>query len=202
MKKKTPDKVILSEDQVDDLKAKILGNKLNDNEKDLLIKVLQGFVWLSKMLEAKKLSMRKLAKLFGFSSEKNKFEDDKNDKRPRGSGGGKSGHGRKGKDDYSRANKIVHSHESPKRGDRCPGCRRGKVYDIDPGIFIQVQGRSPLGETVHLRQKLRCNSCGEIFTACIPKELREQKYDENADISITVMSLLSWASSSTKLTKK
>lgn len=188
MKKKDPEKVKLSEDQVDELKAKILGNDLNENEKDLLIKVLQGFVWLSKMLEAKKLSMRKLAKLFGFSSEKNKNENkEKEDKGPKSGNGQRSGHGRKGKDDYTGANKVLHSHDSLEHGDRCPGCGKGKVYDIDPGVFIQVQGRSPLGATVHLSQKLRCNTCGEIFTAELPKELRKQKYDESADVSIAVM---------------
>ena len=60
----------LSQEEINELEAKIKGSKLDDASKDLIVKSLKGMIWLSKMLEAKKLSMRKLSKLFGFKTEK------------------------------------------------------------------------------------------------------------------------------------
>ena len=41
--------------------------------------------------------------------------------------------------------------------------------------------------TIHQVQKFRCGTCGEIFTAEAPKEVRKQKYDETADVAIALL---------------
>ena len=188
-KQNEPDRVQLSETELDELKQKIIEDKLSQKDKDLLIKALQGMLWLSKMLEAKKLSLRKLARLFGFKTEKSK--SGKNGGRPKGSGGksgGKpSGHGKNGKDDFSGAKKVFHEHSEHKEGDRCPVCDRGNLYSTPPGSFIHFTGKAPVQAEVHLLEKLRCSGCGEIFTAQLPDELRKQKYDESCDVAIAMM---------------
>jgi transposase len=185
---KEPKNISLSEDQVKDLQERLRQNKLSEEERELLAKVLQGFVWLNKMLEAKKLSMRKLARLFGSKSEKTPPKNPPDDKKPKGppsdppKKNGKNSH-----DKYSGAKRVFHAHDNLSRGDRCPACDRGNLYEVDPGIFIHIKGAPPLTATVHHAQKLRCATCGIIFTANVPKEARKQKYDETADALIALM---------------
>jgi hypothetical protein len=41
--------------------------------------------------------------------------------------------------------------------------------------------------TVYETEKLRCNLCGEIFSAKIPQEAGEEKFDETANASIALL---------------
>jgi transposase len=185
---KEPKNISLSEGQVKDLQERLRQNKLSEEERELLAKVLQGFVWLSKMLEAKKLSMRKLARLFGSKSEKTPPQNPPDEKKPKDTPSETSKkNGKNSHDKYSGAKRVFHAHDTLSTGDRCPSCRRGNLYEVDPGIFIHIKEAPPLTATVHHAQKLRCATCGEIFTANIPKEARKQKYDETADALMALM---------------
>lgn len=188
---KEPKRVDLSESEIEDLKKQIKGSGLAEDKQELLINVLQGFVWLNKMLEAKKLSIRKLSKLFGFKTEKSQQTSQSNTTPPNrpkeGSSGPDKKNGKNGHDKYSGAQRIVHKHENLMRGERCPACGKGNLYEVDPGIFVHVKGSPPLMATVHEAQKLRCATCGITFTANVPKEVRIQKYDETADALIALM---------------
>lgn len=196
-KMQEPKKVDLTEDEVKSLQNKIKNNQLSDKEQELLVNVLQSFIWLNKMIAAKKLSIRKLLRLFGVKTEKDKKNKDKqknkdnNDNNPVGSGNtsqqNKGSHGKNKSSDYSGAKKVFHQHETLSHGDRCPDCDRGNVYDHNPGVMVNVIGKAPVEATVHVVQKLRCGTCGKIFTAATPKEVRKQKYDETADVSIAMM---------------
>lgn len=137
--------------------------------------------------------MRKLSKLFGFKTEKasstsqsNSTPDNKS-KESSGSDDKTGKNGKNGHDKYSGAQRVVHEHESLSKGKRCPACSKGNLYEVDPGIFVHVKGAPPLMATVHVAQKLRCATCGAIFTANVPKEARAQKYDETADVLIALM---------------
>jgi len=64
-------------------------------------------------------------------------------------------------------------------GDQCPDCQRGKVYpQRDPGVLVRVKGQAPTAAAVYELEKLRCNLCGDVFTAAVPEEVGEKKYDE------------------------
>jgi transposase len=79
------------------------------------------------------------------------------------------GHGRHAAKAYRGAAKVRVSHASLKPGDRCPECQRGKVYlQHEPGVLIRLIGRAPIEATVYELEKLRCNLCGEVFTAKVP----------------------------------
>ncbi len=189
-KKAEPQRVQLSPGEIADLQSKIHQTNLSEKDQELLVKVLQGMVWLNKMLDTKKLSMRKLARLFGFKTEKKK-KDKNNDNGPpqsgtSGSNKPKKGHGKNGHNKYTGAERKYHPHEELKPGDRCLACNRGNLYEVDPGIFVNIKGAPPLQATVHEAQKLRCGACGEIFTASVPKEARKQKYDESADVMMAL----------------
>ena len=73
-------------------------------------------------------------------------------------------------------------------GDRCPDCERGKVYPLsDPGVLVRIKGQAPIDATVWELEKLRCNLCGEVFTAEAPAEVGEEKYDATAASMIALL---------------
>jgi hypothetical protein len=91
------------------------------------------------------------------------------------------GHGRNGASAYQGAQRIQVQHASLSAGDRCPDCERGKVYPLsDPGVLVRIKGQAPIDATVWELEKLRCNLCGEVFTAEAPAEVGEEKYDATA----------------------
>lgn len=186
-KKSEPEKIDLSEKEVENLKKRLEEGKLSQEERELLGNVLQGFVWLSKMLQAKKLSIKKLSRLFGIKTEKNKKSQDKFSPKADKKKSPSSNGGRRGQDDYDGAKRVFHEHEELSKGDRCPGCLRGNLYEVALGSFVNVKGAPPLSATVHEVQKLRCGACGYTYTAQTPKEVRKQKYDETADVAIALM---------------
>lgn len=98
------------------------------------------------------------------------------------------GHGRHGARTYRGAHKIQVSHATLKSGDPCPDCQRGKVYlQREPGVLVRLIGQAPLDATVYQLEKLRCNLCGEIFTAKVPEGVGEEKYDPTAASMIAVL---------------
>ena len=102
------------------------------------------------------------------------------------------GHGRNGTDAYGGAQTVRCQHDSVKPGDYCPKCAKGTVYEMaKPGTLIRVMGQAPLGATVYELQKLRCNLCGEIFTAQAPEGVGTDKY--NAE-SASMIALLKYGS--------
>jgi transposase len=87
-------------------------------------------------------------------------------------------HGRLGGDAYTGAEKIVVSHPSLQSGDPCPTCATGIVYDTGrPGVVLRLMGQPPVGAKVYYLQKLRCNLCGDLFTAAPLEGVGAQKRD-------------------------
>jgi transposase len=98
------------------------------------------------------------------------------------------GHGRNGAKAYRGAHKIPVAHATLKSGDGCPDCQRGKVYgQREPGVLIRLIGQAPLDATVYQLEKLRCNLCGEVFTAKAPEEAGEEKYAPTAASMMAVL---------------
>ena len=98
------------------------------------------------------------------------------------------GHGRNGAAAYSGAHKIPVTHGSLEPGDACPDGCGGKVYpQRDPGVLVRIKGQAPLAATVYELEKLRCNLCGNVYTAAAPPEVGEKKYDETA---VSMMAVL------------
>src|SRR5271165_7068731 len=103
-------------------------------------------------------------------------------------GSKKPGHGRKGAKAYPGAQRIEVPHATLYRGDRCPGCQRGKVYPLkEPGRLVRMRGQAPIAATVYELEKLRCNLCGEVFTANPPDGVDEEKYDATAASMIALL---------------
>jgi transposase len=78
----------------------------------------------------------------------------------------------RGKAAYPGVAPIVVSHTELKSGDKCPKCKKGRVYPIKKmGVFIKWVGQSCLKAIVYLQQKLRCNGCGWVFGAKMPTDV-------------------------------
>src|SRR5207245_947209 len=103
-----------------------------------------------------------------------------------------AGHGRNSAAAYSGAQKIKVPHASLKPGDACPDGCGGKVYpQREPGVLVRIKGQPPLAATVYELEKLRCNLCGNVYTAAAPPEAGEKKYDQTA---VSMMAVLRYGS--------
>jgi hypothetical protein len=81
-----------------------------------------------------------------------------------------SGHGRNGAAAFTGAHRVWIPHTMLHSGDRCPECRRGKLYlQPEPATRIRFVGQAPLEATVYEMERLRYNGCGQVFTAPEPE---------------------------------
>src|SRR5262245_59435497 len=98
----------------------------------------------------------------------------------------RKGHGRNGADDYTGARQIRVSLESMKPGDRCP-CGKGNLYEIDDSALVRIVGQAPLHADVYRLERLRCNTCGDVFTAKAPDGVGSEKYDATSTAMVALM---------------
>jgi hypothetical protein len=114
---------------------------------------------------------------------------EKKSRTPEGNSRKKPGHGRHSAADYHGANQVAVLHGSLKAGDPCPDAQcSGKVYaQRDPGVLVRIKGQAPLAATVYELEKLRCNLCGNVYTAATPPEAGEKKYDESASSMMVLL---------------
>ena len=91
------------------------------------------------------------------------------------------GHGRTKSAALTGAERVCVPHESLKAGELCPACGKGKVYSMkQPKLLVRITGMAPLGARITELERLRCNTCGDIFTAREPANAGVEKYDESA----------------------
>jgi transposase len=99
-----------------------------------------------------------------------------------------AGHGRNGAAAFTSAKRVAIAHATLHSGDPCPECREGRVYrEKEPATLIRIVGRAPLEATVFELERLRCNACGEVFTAEEPETAGPDKYDVTAVAMIALL---------------
>jgi transposase len=213
---KTPKRVDLTPQQMEELCQRLEERRLEEADWEIIKGLAQTISFLSQALEEKSLSIKRLLNMvFGAGTESKKNilskpkEEEKKDLSvenpvdtseddPDGKTGKPNdekepkGHGRNGADSYQGAKKVFIPHDSLKVGDLCPECGKGKVYRPRvPGVLVRVVGGAPIQATVYELEKLRCNLCGEIFTAKAPEDVGSEKYDETTG---SIISLLKYGS--------
>jgi hypothetical protein len=185
---------------------------LSELEYQQLKAALDTLAYLTELVEDKSTTIARLRQiLFGSSSEKmsqvlqtltnpptTSGEPDRSmpsaepDSPPAQDSDSPPGHGRNGAEAYSGARKVKIEHSLLQSGNRCPGCQKGKLYALaTPGVLIRVVGQAPLAATVYELAKLRCNLCGEVFTAEAPEGVGTEKYDVMA---VSMIALLKYGS--------
>lgn len=80
---------------------------------------------------------------------------------------------------------VHHKLETLTKGDPCPECITGKLYKFEPASFLRITGESPYKPVQHVMERLRCNACGQYFTAQVSDEVKadgdcHQKYGYSA----------------------
>lgn len=80
---------------------------------------------------------------------------------------------------------VHHPLEDLNKGDRCSACDRGTLSKVEPGVLLRITGQSPYEAVKHVLERLRCNACGEYFTADLPDDVKadgevNQKYGYSA----------------------
>jgi transposase len=99
-----------------------------------------------------------------------------------------AGHGRNGAAAFTGANRVAVAHATLRSGDPCPECREGRVYrQKEPATLIRIVGQPPLEATVFEMERLRCNGCGEVFTAREPQSAGPEKFDTTAVVMIALL---------------
>ncbi len=162
---------------------------LSEQDQSTLEAVVDTLAFLTQELESKGTTIERLRRLlFGPSTEKTSGVTGESDSA--GNRGGETekrkkpkppGHGRNGAAAYRGAAKVKTTHPSLSAGDRCPECPKGKVYPLaEPAMLVRVVGMAPLAATVYELERLRCNLCGQVFTAPPAAGVGKAKYDETA----------------------
>jgi transposase len=100
----------------------------------------------------------------------------------------RKGHGRVPAAAYLAARHVTVVHESLRTGDTCPKCARGKVFRLkEPAPLLRIVGQAPLVATCWDCERLRCATCGILYTARAPEEAQGEKYDETASSMMALM---------------
>jgi len=204
----------MTEEELDALWERTRG-AVSDEDSAKLEAILGSYLYLSRLLADENMTLRKLREIvLRKKSEKTKTLLERagldpkpapNGSQPTGAPGETAGdagpaseektpakgHGRNGTVAYRNARKVPVPHGTLQPGDRCPHCPKGKVYGKkEPHGLVRIIGQAPLQATVYELQRLRCNLCGETFTAEPPEGVGSEKYDATA---IAMVALLKYA---------
>lgn len=204
--KRAREPVELNMEELERLLERAKAGPLSEPDYQALKAAIETLGYLTQLLEDRKTTIDRLRQiLFGASTEKtrNVLKTDQATQSTTAESGESAsladpdseksekntkGHGRNGAEAYHGGAKIEVKHNSLKSGDRCPECQKGKVYDCTkPGFLVRIVGQAPLAATVYELEKLRCNLCGEVFTADAPQGVGAQKYDASSGSMIALL---------------
>lgn len=100
----------------------------------------------------------------------------------------RKGHGRIKAGDYTGAHWVQVSHPSLQAGQRCPRCAKGTLRaQSRPAIILRIEGSPPIAARAHELERLRCDTCGAVFTAPAPAEAGQEKYAPSVAVTIAVL---------------
>jgi transposase len=180
--------------------ARASAGALSVGDRDKLQAALDTLALLTSEIEAKGASIERLRQLlFGARTEKTGkiFPplplNHSSDSQPRADTPAtphakRPGHGRNGAAAYPGAVQVCVVHGTRQAGERCPECLKGKLYAQSvPAVLVRIRGVAPLGATRYELARLRCNLCGEVFTAAAPEGVGTEKYDETAATMIALL---------------
>lgn len=194
--KKDPQMLSVSPQQLEELRQRIRERKLEEADYRLIEAILETVEFLRNAVQKKSMAVKRLLRiLFGPRTEKSQAGGEHPTAsqnpalREEGQQNGKrQGHGRNGAREYWGASRVRIAHQSLKGGDRCPQCPKGKVYPLaEPAVLIHFLSSPPIAATLYECERLRCSSCGAVFTAQAPLEASGKKYDESAGSMIAVL---------------
>ena len=60
-------------------------------------------------------------------------------------------------------------------------------------MLVRIVGAAPIQATVYELEKLRCNLCGEVFTAQAPEGVGSEKYDATSASMVAFVEVRQWS---------
>jgi hypothetical protein len=202
-----PDEVHLSRQDGEALLKRLQGDALTTQDRRVLAQVLQWYFWLLFALQEARFSLKRLrAMVFGARAKKRPQTPSSGGVSAHGGDAGgpgaaptgapgaqaddastqpsanerRSGHGRQGAQEYRGAAHVICHHETLAVGERCPVWGRGRLYRVEPGVEVRLDGHALLSAVRYALEKLRCSACGQVFTAATPVEAGAEKYSARA----------------------
>lgn len=199
---KRPKPLDVDREEIKALRERAKRGELHAEDAKLVEALAESVVVLSEAVEQKSTSIRRLLRiLFGSKTESKdrlfgkKRNDDGDPSRDTaaGKGGGTSpkpkpkGHGRNSAAVYTGADRVSVKHPYLNTGDLCPDCERGKLRELNPSPLVYVRAQPPITATVYECKRLRCNTCGKVFTAPAPANVAQRKYDRSVGVLIALL---------------
>ena len=187
MAKPAPEVIRLSPAELDALLAQ-LRTHLPSPVFEVVRAALQTLQWVLEAMELKTTTIARLKRvLFGFQSEKTKqlFPEaattasgatQADASAPGGQTPKRHGHGRRSAQTYTGAQRLPVPHPSLHAGNRCPECS-GTLGAREPTQVVCIQAQPLFRATLYEAQVLRCNRCQKVFTAPLPPQAQQAKYD-------------------------
>ena len=183
-KSRAPEVVTLSPTQLEELLAKLSG-LLPAEIYQLVEKSLRTLQWVMGLIEAKESSLSRLQRLiFGAKTEKTQqlFPQPPASAPTTAMAAAppakRNGHGRTAAAGYPGARRVRVARPQLRPGNACPRCKTGKLYALKQlGQIVRIIAQPLFVATRFELEKLRCNLCGQLFTAPAPKEAGLSKYD-------------------------
>ena len=173
---------------VEEIFCRFDADTLTQEDRPIVRAMMEGYVLLGQAVREKNGTIHKLIRMiFGAKTEKTRTVLHSGLPKTKSQKTTPRGHGRNGASSYAGGRKVTVSHACLKKGDACPGCQKGKVYPTAPGVTVRISGGAPLTATSFECEKLRCNLCGEVFTAKLPGETGSQKYTATAGVMIALL---------------
>jgi hypothetical protein len=183
--------------QLEELLARVRP-RLSQDEYRLIEGLVRTFLWIRQSWQKKTLSIGRLLRMvFGSRTESSKkllpgaAAAAAGGAAAAGSDPPKAkakGHGRNAAKDYPAAQRVAISHPQLQAGDLCPGCQEGKLYLVkEPAKSLHFSAQPPLSATLYQAEVLRCSLCGQTFTAPLPVQAAEGKYDSSVGIMLAVL---------------
>jgi len=199
----------VNEQELESLSQRVAERKIEEKDWDTIHRYLLLFLKLSRVLQYSRVKIRKVVRmLFGKRTEKEKQKGkDPSDNTPQAGTGGETttgtekdsrldsagappnekkrkGHGRRPASDYQNAETIVCPICQNKAGDLCPACGKGHLRQQPAEVIIRFKGNPPITAEKYERERLRCDTCGQVYKAELPETAGDEKYDASAKASI------------------
>lgn len=184
-----PKEIDLTEEQLVELIRRFDENSLTESDRALIKGVLAAHVWLSKKLQEKDMSLKRLLRsLFQKKTESSRnilkevaAKTKEEEPEPPPPAERPSGHGRRRGSEYTGARRIHCAHPELAAGSTCPECLRSRVFPLkNPGIFIHFKARPPIDADIYESDRFRCGSCGAVFRAPLPVDVPPVTFDPTA----------------------
>lgn len=194
----------------DEILQRLATKALTEQDYEIFKWLLRTFFKLHWLLEKKNISINRLKRLFFIKTEKTKAivlvkesESAKEEKTaafgeesdqsplsplsPPTENKKKKGHGKNGASAYKGLEQKKISHGDLRVGSLCPGCGKGKLYELKPCREVRLISHPPVTGAVYELERLRCASCSEVFRASLPAEAGNEKYSEETGSMLALL---------------